>query len=232
MSRIWRVVRIQLVNAPMVLAFPVGILALVLAFNIALFAVISDNAPPDERTTGAIVSIYIVMLVAHLQTMTQVFPFALGLSVTRRAFFAATSTLVAGQALAYGILLYLLKLLEEATNGWGVQVQFFTLSFLLDDNPLLQILNYTVPFLFFSFLGVFIGVVFKRWGQPGVYVTTISAGLALAVAAILATWQEWWPAIGRFFTDQSSVALLAGYPVVLAALFAGGGFLLLRRATA
>lgn len=232
MNRVWRVLRIQLVNAPMVLAFPLGILALTLAINIGIFAAIGDSAAPDERTTGALVSIYIVLLVAHLQTITQVFPFALGLSVTRRAFFAATALLVTGQALGYGILLYLLKLAEGATNGWGVQMRFFRLSFLVEDNALLQILNYTVPFLFFSFIGVFVGVVFRRWSQPGVYVMMVSTGLVVAVAVVVATWQRWWPAIGRFFTDQSSLALLAGYPIVLAALFAGGGYLLLRRATA
>ncbi len=42
-----------------------------------------------------LMSIYLVMLVAHLRTIAQVFPFALGLSVTRRTFFAATSLFVA-----------------------------------------------------------------------------------------------------------------------------------------
>ncbi|MEU6644744.1 hypothetical protein ABZ863_19610 [Saccharomonospora sp. NPDC046836] len=232
MSRVWRVVRIQLVNAPAVLGLPVLVLLLVLAANIALFAAIGDAAPPDGNITGAVISIYGVMLAVHLQTMTQVFPFALGLSVTRRTFFEATSVVVAAQALGYGVLLYLLSLLERGTDGWWLRLKVFQIPFLDVSNPLLQILVYTVPFLFVSFLGVFLGVVFKRWGQLGVWVLAIGAGGALSLAAILITWQRWWPAVGEFFAGQSALALFVGYPFVLAALLAGAGYLTLRRATA
>jgi hypothetical protein len=103
--------------------------------------------------------------------------------------------------------------------------------FLVKDNPLLQILVYTVPFVFIGFVGVFIGVVFKRWGPVGMYVMWIGSVLVIGGLAVIATWQSWWPAIGRFFINQSTFSLFAGYPLALTVLAAGAGYLAIRRAT-
>ncbi|PXY27936.1 hypothetical protein [Prauserella muralis] len=232
MSLVWRVVRIQFVNWLMALGFPVLILALAFLGNVGVFAVISDVAPPEGRITGGMVSIYLTLLIAHLQTMTQFFPFALGLSVTRRVFFAATSMFILGQALLYSVLLYGMRLIEEATNGWGLHVRFFGLPFMETSNPVLQLLVYLVPFLFLSFLGVYTGIVLKRWGAFGVWTLWIGIAAAAIALAVLATWRGWWPAVGRFFTEQSAFSLFAGYPFILAVLLAGLGYLTLRRATA
>ncbi|SFB61815.1 hypothetical protein SAMN05216266_1295 [Amycolatopsis marina] len=231
MSRVWNVVRIQLVNAPAVLAFPIGILALVFVTNLGIFAVLGDTVEEHGRITGGLISIYIVMLTVHLQTMTQVFSFALGLSVTRRTFFAATVVVVAAQSLGYGIVLYLLRVLEDTTGGWGLGLRFFGLPFAVEANPILQIIVYTVPFLLMSFLGVWTGIVFKRWGQPGVYTLAIGTAALGALFFIVATWQEWWPAVGRFFADQTPIGLFGGYSLALAALLACAGYLTIRRAT-
>ncbi|MGH3903341.1 MAG: hypothetical protein ACRDTE_03975 [Pseudonocardiaceae bacterium] len=231
MSRVLSVARIQLVNAPVTIGMPWLILGLAFLVNLAIFGAAGSATPPEDHTTGALMSIYIVVLIAQLQTMTQVFPFALGLSVTRRTFFAATSLVVAGQALVYGIVLSLLLQLERATAGWGLSLNFFGLPFLRQDNAVLQVLVYAVPFLLLSFLGVFIGVVFKRWGQMGMCVMSIGSAVLAAGLVILATLQEWWPSMGRFIADQSTFTLLAGYPLALAVLIAGVGYLTIRRAT-
>lgn len=232
MTRVWRIMRIQLVNAPAVLLLPLGILAIIVVVNILLFGAVNASAEPQDNTTGALAAIYAIMLVTHLQTMTQVFPFALGLGVTRRSFFAATGLIVVGQAVGYGIVLYLCSLVEQATNGWGVTMTFFRVSFIADDPWPLQPVEYAVPLLAMAFLGVLVGVVFSRWGRTGVWIMTTGTGLVISGAVILATWQQWWPAVGRFFTEQPSLALTAGYPLALAALFAGLGYRVLRRTTA
>src|SRR5699024_7500775 len=63
-NRPLRVVRIQLVNAPMVLGLPVFVLLIALLANIVIFAAIGEVAPPEGRVTGALMSIYIVVLIS------------------------------------------------------------------------------------------------------------------------------------------------------------------------
>ena len=231
MKRVFDVARIQTVNWFWIFVVPPLVLLMVFLVNLVLFAAIGDAPPPEGRSTGALLSIYMMMLVAHLQTMTQVFPFALGLSATRRAFYAGTGLVVGAQSALFGVLLLLLGRIETATGGWGINLQFFGLPFLLQDGLLAQWLVYTVPFLALSAIGVFTGVVFKRWGRPGVYALTIGSSMVLACVAIVLTWQRWWPAVGAFFTDQSAFALLAGYPLMIAIVLGGAGWLAIRRAT-
>ncbi|TLW93316.1 hypothetical protein FFT09_07855 [Saccharomonospora piscinae] len=230
MGQLVRVARIQLVNAFAVLALPVLILLMVLLFNIGIAYLVTDLGGDDQMSTGALAALYITMLISHIQTMTQMFPFAVGLSVTRRAFFGATALVVVGQALAYGILLTLLKYVESATNGWGFDLTFFALPFLSQDNAVLQTLVYAAPLMLLSFFGVWLGIVFKRWGQYGVWALGIGLSAILVGLLFLIHSQNWWGAVGRFFTEHSALALLAGYPALLALLFAGAGYLTTRRA--
>jgi hypothetical protein len=230
-NRVLAVMRIQLVNWVLPLGMPVAILALVLGINLALFASLGDAVPPEGRTTGGLLSIYITVGVGYLQTMTQTFPFAIGLSVTRRAFYAGTALLVAVEALGFGALVWLLSLAERATGGWGIGLKFFALDFLLVDGALLQWLVYAVPFAAFAALSVFTGVVFKRWGQAGMYAMFIGAAVVLAVAVVVITWRGWWLDVGGWFAGQTPTALFAGYPLVLALVLGGAGWLAIRRAT-
>jgi hypothetical protein len=225
------VVRIQLVNWPTRLGAPLGILVVVFTINYAIFASIADVTPPEARTTGGILSIYITAGISYLQCMTRGFPFALGLSVTRRAFYAGIALLAATEAAVYGAVLVVLDLVEEATGGWGMNLQFFGLGFLHGDNVLAQWAIYAAPFMVIIAAGVFAGVVFKRWGQPEVYLLSIAAALLVGGLAVLISVRAWWPAVGSWLGDQPPVALFGGYPLVLAALLGGAGWLTIRRAT-
>ncbi|WP_252443830.1 hypothetical protein [Pseudonocardia humida] len=225
------VIRVLFVNARITLGMPLGILFLVWFFNWALFATLADAVPPAGRTTGGLMAIYFVFGSGYLQTMTQAFPFALGMGVTRRAFYTAVALLVAVESAGFGVLLGLLNLLERATGGWGLRLRFFAIDFVLAGDPLRQWLVYAVPFVAVAFLGVFVGVVFKRWGSTGLWTVGTTTGVLLGGLAVLATWGQWWPAVGDWFAAQSVPALLAGYPLVLALLLGAGGWLAIRRAT-
>jgi hypothetical protein len=231
MSPTLAVVRLQFVNWRLGLGMPLGILTVVLGLNLALFGSMGDVIPPDGRMTGGVLSIYIVFGVAYLQTMTQLFTFALGLGVTRRAFYAGVVLVVLAESLGFGLLLLAFSLAERASGGWGLGLKFFALDFVTVDDPLLQWLVFTVPFVAVAALGVFVGVVFKRWGQVGVYAVTVSAAVVLAGLAVVITWQSWWPEVGSWFAGQSTASLWAGYPLVLALLLGAGGWLAIRRAT-
>lgn len=231
MKRSIDVVRMQSVSWPATVGWPLGILALSFGANLAIFGLIGDAAPPEDRFTGGVASIYLVMLIGYLQSMTQFFPFALGLSVTRREFWNGTALLVALQAFGFGALLVALLAVERATGGWGIELEFFGLGFMEQSNVLTQWLAYSVPFLALSAMGVLVGVVLKRWGATGMYVQAVGSALLLVGAILALTWRSWWDDLGRFFTDQSTLALLVGYPFAIAVLLAAASFLTIRRAT-
>jgi hypothetical protein len=231
MRRVLDVARIQTVNWLPIFGWPLVILVIALLFNIVILGAIRDTAPPEGSNNGALLSIYIGLLIAHLQTMTQVFPFALGMSVTRRAFYAGTALLVLAQAAVFGVLMVLLDLVENATGGWGLGIRFFGLPFLVQSNVFAQWLAFTVPLIAVSAVGVFAGVVFKRWGSPGVYAAGVGSSLLFGGLAVLITWQRWWPAVGSFFTSQSTLVLLTVYPLLIALVLGGAGWVAIRRAT-
>jgi hypothetical protein len=229
-NRLLSVIRMQLVAWPSTIGLLWGILASSFLVNLAVFAAIADNVP-DGSTSGGLGSIYIASMIVAAVTVSQFFPFSMGLSVTRRMFYTAVSALQVAQALVFGVLLYLLKLIEDATSGWGVHVRFFGVPWVAQANGLLQILVYAVPFVVLGFIGTFCGVVFKRWGSNGVFTLVIAFALIVAGLVALATWLQVWPSVGHWLIHQSAVSLLAGWPLLLAIPLAGAGYLAIRRAT-
>lgn len=213
-----------------------GLLAVAILFsslliNILIFAAIGDVQPGGNKT-GGLVSIYIVMAINFGVAMTQVFPFALGMGVTRRTYYLATSLVTMVSAFAYAVGLLLLKLVEGATSGFGVNLFFFRAPVIAVDNLFLQILVYAVPFLFLNFVSMFVALVYVCWGMNGFFsfsaATIVAVGLAIAFVA----WQGLWGEIGNWFADQSTPALLVGYPAAVAAVVAVAGMRLIRRANA
>ena len=222
--------RIHLVNLPLSLGMPWLILGSAFVVNLIIFSMIPTDGVGD-RTTGGIMSIYIFTLIARVVSMTQSFPFALGLSVTRRDFFAGLSLVIVVESAAQGLVLTVLRAIESASNGWGIDMTFFGVLFLVQDNWFLQWVLYTVPFLLLSYLAVLFGTVYKRFGQLGMWVVIVGSVLVGGAAAILLTWSQSWGVVGRFFSETAPLTLFAGYPAILAVLFAGVAWLLLRRAT-
>lgn len=232
MDRVLVAARMQVVNPFLQIVLPWVVLVAVLVINIAVFLLIRISTGPIDVVVGSLMAIYITVFSTALQAVTQAFPFALGLSVTRREFYLGSTLLITVQAVLNGIVLALLVPLERVTGGWGVGLRFFDLPYVAQANPVAQVAVFVVPFVLVGLLGMFIGTVYLRWRQLGIY----TAGLVVAVvgggAAVLLTWTGSWPAVGRFLAGSSSVSMLAGWPLVVALLVGLGGFAALRRAAA
>ena len=138
--------------------------------------------------------------------------------------------LVAAETLFSAVILTLLLHVERWTGGWGLQVQFFEMGFMAQSNLLLQVLAYWVPLVAISFLFLAIGAVFRRWGQTGVWAVCVGMLAVVAAVVMYITWQDAWRSFGAFFVETPTILLLAGYPLILAALSVVGGYLVLRRA--
>jgi hypothetical protein len=228
MDRVFAVVRVHLVSRA-ALFWPWAILACAFAVNLAIFGLLGHSIP--TRSTGGLMSIYIVFIFSG-QGISQYFPYALGMSISRTTFYIATSLVTIGMSIAFGLGIYLLSLLERATGGWGIGLHFYRLAFMTTGHPFTQVLVYIVPFLVLGFIGTCYAVILRRWGANGIYTLTIAAIVAFGGAAALITWRHGWAATARWFTDQSTVALIIGWPAVIAALLAIAGYAGLRRATA
>ena len=127
----------------------------------------TDDAAPG--VTGALAALYFAAAAAHLQTMTQTFPFALSLGVTRRNFYLGAGLVLLAESIVHSIALTVLLAIENATDGWGLQLKFFGVGFLVQSNPVAQVLVYGAPLLALGLVGMMFGTLFKRWGQLGVY---------------------------------------------------------------
>ncbi len=228
MNRFSSLLRMNLVGWPAAIAWPWGILVAAWLVNVVIWGAMPDSAKANAQTFG-LVSIAVVTMIAFVSAMTQLFPFAMGLGATRRAFFLALSTYAAAQAVVFGAGLYVLSLIERATDGWGVGLDFYLLPALDAGNPVGQWLVYAVPLLLVAAVGIASGVVHQRWGGNGTMSLILATVLASGALVAWLTWQDQWPAFGRFFTDQSAVALFAGWPLLAVVLLLAGGYAVLRR---
>jgi hypothetical protein len=230
MNRVARATRLHLVGWPTMVAAPWAVLASAFVVNLAIFWTLHDRGVP-ANFTGGLASIYVTVLLVFVQAMGRQLLFALGFSLTRRSYYLATVTFIVGQALAFAVVLYLLRLIERATDGWGVDLSFYAVQDTSVGNPVGQILAYAGPFVLLATIGTLIGAVHLRWKATGLYLSAILAILLGGLATLLITYWRGWDHIGSWFGGQSTLALCAGWPVLLALMFAGGTYLIIRRAT-
>jgi hypothetical protein len=133
---------------------------------------------------GAIFAILGPMIGYGFTSMGQYFPLALGLGLTRREYATGASLVFLGNAVVYSVLITLGKLLEVATDGFGLRIRFFDVVY-TGTGPAWQTLIQT--FLLIAavlFLGAAITTAFLRYGQPFLWLgAAVLALLALAVVA-------------------------------------------------
>lgn len=230
-SRVSAVLRMNLVDSRERIGGPWLILVAIFAVNLAIWWAIRANVDDaGAGTTGALSALFFILGGFYLTVMTQVMPFALSLGITRRHFYTGVCLLIAVETLLHAIVLTALLGLERATGGWWVGMDFFSMTFMPVQNPLLQVLTYWVPLLTIGLAFLAVGAVFRRWGQIGVWAVVVALVLLLGAAVFLLTWQSAWPAFGRFFVETPTAVLMAGYPLALAAVAVVGGYLVVRHA--
>jgi hypothetical protein len=223
-----RVTRLHFVAWPYALPWPWGILALSFAVNLAIFGSVDEA---QEAWTGGLASLYGVQIFAYVSLFTRMFPFALGMSVTRRAYYLGTWLYVALEALVYGAVLLALRLVEEATGGWGMSLEYFGLSFVRSDSLALQYAVYVVPFLLLAGVGACVGLVITRWSYNGVFALLAGLVVVPGVLVLVVSRAGWWRDIGDWFAGQSAGALFAGWPLPFVVVLGLLGYATIRRAT-
>lgn len=197
--------------------------------SFTIYAIVRNDE--GEGFTGSVFSVYGFVLAFYLQSMTQTFPFALGLSVTRREFFTATTIMALAQSAIFAIALQLLSVVESATNGWGVHMRMFGIARYFTDSAAVQLLALFATLLLTSSIAMLTGAIYQRWRTTGLLASLTGLFGVLGLSAIVITWANWWPAIGSWFADTSRVVPMALLPLALAIACIAGAWVTLRRAT-
>jgi hypothetical protein len=229
MNRTLAAARLHLVNPLQIIGIPWGIALLSFAINLPIWALTEAGEQPGGGITGGVLSLYISVMVVFVQSVTQLLPFAMGMSVSRLTFYRGTALVALGTALGYGVILATLTSIEDATGGWGVRLNFWAPGKLDVDNWGLQVIVSGAPMLAAAFLGVAFGVVMKRWGQLGLWSLVVGTIVVFGGLAVLVSWQRAWGDVGTWLTDQSALTLAVLIPAVLGVVAAGLSFAGLRR---
>ena len=222
-----KVARYQLTDRYMFVLSPWGILTLDFLIVLVIVASIPRNHN-QIAYTGALSSIYVVLLVAVAMNISRQLPFALALGVSRRSFYAGTALLSVVLAAVYGLALTVLQLIERGTGGWGLNMKFFRVPYLLAGPWYLSWLTSFVVLALVMACGMWFGIVFRRWNVIGLLSFVAVQTLALTAALLIIAGRNDWGRVGHFFTTltiEGLTGLLAALTVVLLA----GGYATVRR---
>jgi hypothetical protein len=204
-----------------------------LAFAFAVNLIIWSQVPLSSgqgRVTGALSSIYATFCVVAALSVGRCLPFALSLGASRRSFYTGTALLAVILAAGYAVALTALQAIEQATGGWGVDMHFFRVPYILAGPWYLTWLTSFVGLATLFAYGMWHGIVYRRWNVIGL-ISFIAAQITLVLAVVLAvTWAHAWTGFGHFFTTLTAAGLTGLLAALTLALLAGG-LATIRRAT-
>lgn len=234
-SRVVSVMRLHFVNIGTIIVIPWVIMAVIFFANLAIWLAIelatdADDDVPEQIWSGGVVYIFVYMLVVAIQAINATFPYAQGLSVTRRDYALGTGLAFVVLAAGYAVALSVLSVIEDATGGWGLGGRVFAAFAFGDDTLLDRLLVNFLGLLFFFFIGSLFGAMWVRWRLWGVLSLTILLVVLLVGATFGITIADAWPTVAEWFvsTGPIGLALWTLLPTVIAAV---AGFFILRRAT-
>jgi hypothetical protein len=215
MTRVLQAARLHLIHPLVILGIPWLVVGISFAINVAVWH-LTPAGEDDGGFTGGVLALYITVLVVYVQSVTQMLPFAMGISISRRTFYLGTALVVVVQSLFYGIAIAALGTIENATGGWGAGMNYWAPGPFEVDNFFLQVLASGVPMAAFAFVGVGTGIIQKRWGQAGTWGLIIASMLFFGGLAILVTWLDAWGSLASWFSDQSVATLTIALPAAVA----------------
>ncbi|GAA2058994.1 hypothetical protein [Leifsonia soli] len=236
--RIWRVVRLNLVNKWTVIWIPAMIMFFIGVVNWLIWWIIWAATAPADRAdamdgtqwSGGAFYIFVYMLVVGIQVISATFPFALGYSSTRRDFALGSGLTFLLLAAGYAVGFTLLSAIEEWTNGWGLGGHLFTSVYFSGESLGGRLFTVFAAMLFFFAVGAFSAALFMRWRMNGILAAGAAFALLVVGAIALITFTQSWPAVGDWFAANGPIGVTA-WLLLPTALAAVAGYAVLGRAT-
>jgi hypothetical protein len=230
MSTWIKVARYQLTNPLGFVVLPWLILALDLVINLVIFSETPAAGHGQPRYAGALAAIYVILIIAGAVSISAQLPFALALGVSRRSFYAGTALLAVAVAAVYALALTVLQLIERGTGGWGLNLHFFRVPYLLAGPWYLSWLTSFVGLTLVLAWGMWFGIVYRRWSLAGLMSFIAVQALALTAVLVIIGIAHDWHGVARFFTTLTIGGLTALLAALTVALLAGG-YATVRRLT-
>jgi hypothetical protein len=242
--RTWRdMARYHLVVPWLALGLPWAFLAVSFAVNLAICGLaplsyhtvltyhgLVQVANPRHYYTGGVASIYVFLVIIGINSISRSLPFGLAVGVSRRSFYTGTALFGVAVAFVDALGLTGLQAIERATGGWGVDMHFFQVPYILNGSWYLTWLTSFVGLGLMFVWGMWFGIVYRRWNLLG-SVTFIASQAAVVLAAVvIVAGADAWSGVGHFFTGLTAAGL-TGLLAALAVLLLAGGQATIRRAT-
>jgi hypothetical protein len=221
------VARYQLTNRLGFVILPWAILALDFVIAAAIVGAL-PNGNGQPRYAGALSAIYIVLLIVGATSISVQLPFALALGVGRRSFYAGTALVALAVAAVYGLALTVLQLIERGTGGWGLNLHFFRVPYLLAGPWYLSWLTSFVGLALMLAWGMWFGIVYRRWSVVGLLSFIAVQVLALTAVLLIIAGANAWHSVSRFFTTLT-IEGLTGLLALLTVVLLAGGYATVRR---
>lgn len=239
LRRILNVARLILVNKSTIFGLPLLILTVIFVGSLLVWWIVGvsiarsgvDVADGESvYIGGASFFLVVYMLVVAVQAINLTFPFAQGYSVTRRDFYLGSALAFVGLSVVYAILMAVLGSIEDATSGWGLNGQMFSVRFLGVMDPVAAFYFFFMALLFFFFIGAAVATLYVRWRMFGLL--GFFTGLTFLLIGLIAlfTLTNTWAQVESWFAANGAVGV-ATWSLVPTALAGIAGFFILRKAT-
>lgn len=173
-------------------ALPLVIGGATLLFMLGLGAVLGFFLGPEMDEVhagmiwnGAVWSFLGPLLFAGQAAMTQYFPLALGLGLTRREFAVGTTLYLGATAVGAAAIVGVMQAIERATVGFGLRIRMFDVVW-VGLGPVWQTLVQTfLIVLAWTFAGAAFATVFVRFGRTALWLVIGGLGAVGIVASAL-----------------------------------------------
>jgi hypothetical protein len=224
-----KVARFHLVDRFSYTAMPWAVLVIAFVINLAL-ADAEGGGGSAQVPTGAVAAIYVFFFAVGILNIGQSLPFAFALGVSRRSYYAGTLLLAVSLAAVYGLALAVLQIIEQASGGWGVGLHFFRVTYILPGPWYLTWITSFVLLALMFVCGMWVGLIYRRWGMLGLLTFAVPVVAALVVGIVAISHAQAWQALGRFFITLSTAGF-TGLLALLVAVLVAGGYATMRHVT-
>ncbi|HEY3925058.1 MAG TPA: hypothetical protein VGL75_10900 [Acidothermaceae bacterium] len=228
-SRYRDVVRYHLVSRFNYAILPWAVLAFVFLIDVLVIE-LTPAGHTSHRWVGGLASVFVIGFVLGIQSAHRSLPFGLALGLSRRTYYLGTALLAVALAAIVGVLAAVGQEVERATNGWGINMGFFRVPYILNGPWYSTWLTSFVVLTFLYVYGMWVGLVYRRWNLIGMVAFVAAQVTVLVIAAIIVTGSHAWHRVGHFFTTVGAGGL-TGLVAALAVVLLAGGFVTMRRVT-